>query len=265
MRLVIHVQNDGVGFRYEIPKQAALPDSATVTAEQTGFHIPHGGPAWLQRQVLPGSYEGAFATGPSGVDAESFPRGRGPGWSRDKPFQNAFVFPALFAPPARKPLYVLVTESALDGNYTPMRINGKVTDDTYTLDFPSDEEPVKSEYRAGPGRFPLVTLPFKSTWRVLVIGDLGAVVKTTLVTDLADPLDEMFAGTLPSWVKPGIATWDWYYYRRQRGEAPKGPATGDLARQKRYVDAASTFGWSYVLVDAGWPKWTGAGFLARLR
>jgi hypothetical protein len=100
---------------------------------------------------------------------------------------------------------------------------------------------------------------------VLAIGDLGAIVTTTIVTDVADRLDASFAGTPPSWVKPGIATWDWYYYRRQRGTEPKGPATGDLARQKRYVDAAAAFGWDYVLVDAGWPKWTGADPYDQLR
>jgi hypothetical protein len=135
----------------------------------------------------------------------------------------------------------------------------------YTLDFPTDEEPARAEYREGPGRHPVVTLPFKSPWRVIAIGDLGAIVDTTIVTDLAEPLDPMFGGTLPEWVKPGISTWDWYYYRRQRGAEPKGPATGDLERQKRYVDAAAAFGWSYVLVDAGWPKWKGADPYDQLR
>jgi hypothetical protein len=175
------------------------------------------------------------------------------------------MFPALFAPPAKIPLYVLITESSLDGNYTPMRLDGTIRNGVYGLDFPTDDEPAKPEFRTGPGRFPVVMLPFKSTWRVLAIGDLGAIVQTTLVTDLADPLDEKFAGTLPSWVKPGVATWDWYYYRRARGSEPKGPATGDLARQKRYVDAAADFGWSYVLVDAGWPKWPGADPYDQLR
>lgn len=265
MQLTFHVQNDGVGFRYEIPQQETLPASAKVTAEHTGFHIPNGARAWLQRETLPGSYEGGFAAGMSNVNAAAFPRPRGPGWTRDKPALNAWVFPALFAPPAKSPLYVLITESALDGNYTPMRIDGTIRDGVYALDFPTDEEPAKTEYREGPGRFPVVTLPFKSTWRVLAIGDLGAIVKTTLVTDLADPLDAQFAGALPTWVTPGISTWDWYYYRRARGNEPKGPATGDLARQKRYVDAAAEFGWNYVLVDAGWPKWQGADPYDQLR
>jgi hypothetical protein len=265
MQLVFHVQNDGVGFRYEIPKQAALPASAKVTQEYTGFRIPSGARAWLQRQTLPGSYESGFAGGPAGVDAQVFPRPREPNWTRDKPALNAFMFPALFALPAKNPLHVFITEAALDANYVPMRLDGTVRDGLYTLDFPTDEEPAKPEYRDGPGRFPIVSLPFKSSWRALAIGDLNAIVKTTIVTDLAQPLDEVFGGTLPAWVKPGVATWDWYYYRRARGNEPKGPATGDLARQKRYVDAAAAFGWNYVLVDAGWPKWQGADPYDQLR
>jgi alpha-glucosidase len=258
MRLLFHVQNDGVGFRYEIPRQATLPASAKITEEQTGFRIPNGAQAWLQRETLPGSYEGGFATGPAGLNAEAFPRPRGPSWTRDKQALDAWMFPALFALPAKQPLYLLLTETALDANYAAMRMNGKLRDGVYTLDFPTEEEPAKVEYREGPGRFPVVTLPFNSPWRVMAIGDLGAIVESTLVTDLAEPLDKVFAGTPPAWVKPGISTWDWYYYRRARGTEPKGPATGDLARQKRYVDAAKDFGWDYVLVDAGWPKWTGA-------
>jgi alpha-glucosidase len=265
MHVVFHVQNDGLGFRYEIPKQAALPDSAKITEEHTGFRIPSGARAWLQRETLPGSYEGGFAAGPAGLDATAFPRPRGPGWTRDKPALNAFMFPALFALPGKNPLHLLITESALDGNYTPMRMQGVVRDGVYTLDFPTDEEPAKVEYRAGPGRYPVVTLPFSSPWRVLAIGDPAAVFRTTLVTDLADPLDKMFGGTLPAWVKPGVATWDWHYYRRARGNEPKGPATGDIERQKRYVDAAAEFGWSYVLVDAGWPKWQGPDPYEQLR
>lgn len=265
MRLVFHVQNDGVGFRYEIPRQSALPAAAKMTEEHTGFRIPEGGQAWLQRETLPGSYEGGFATGASGLNAKDFPRPRGPGWTRDKPALDAWMFPALFASPAKDRFYVLATESGLDGNYAAMRIDGTVRDGVYRLDFPTDEEPAKTEYREGPGRLPIVKLPFASPWRVLAIGDLGAIVESTLVTDLAAPLDNMFAGKPPTWVKPGIATWDWYYYRRARGNAPKGPATGDLARQKRYVDAAAEFGWDYVLVDAGWPKWTGADPYDQLR
>ena len=50
IRLLLHVQNDGVGFRYEIPRQSGLPESATVTEEHTGFRIPKGGPAgWVSR------------------------------------------------------------------------------------------------------------------------------------------------------------------------------------------------------------------------
>jgi hypothetical protein len=264
LRVVFHVQNDGVGFRYEIPQQQTLPSSAKVTQEYTGFRIA-GGRAWLQRQTLPGSYEGSFAGGAAGLNATAFPRAREPNWTRDKAPLDAFMFPMLFAPPAASPLYVLITEAARDGNYAAMRVNGEVRDGLYTLDFPTDEEPARAEYREGPGRYPIVTLPFKGPWRVMAIGDLGAIVATTLVTDLAEPLDPMFGGTLPDWVKPGISTWDWYFYRRQRGTEPKGPATGDLARQKRYVDAAAALGWNNVLGDAGWPQWKGADPYDQLR
>src|SRR5581483_11745247 len=57
MRVVFHVQNDGIGFRYELPVQQALPASAKMTQEYTGFRIAPGARAWLQRQTLPGSYE----------------------------------------------------------------------------------------------------------------------------------------------------------------------------------------------------------------
>src|SRR5262249_26210087 len=152
LRVVFHVQNDGVGFRYEIPQQASLPATAKMTQEYTAFRITSGARAWLQRQALPGSYEGGFAAGTAGTDARVVPRPRGPGWTRDKPALDAFVFPMLFAPPSASPLYVLVTEAARNGNYAAMRVAGTVRDGLYTFDFPTDEEPARAEFREGPGR-----------------------------------------------------------------------------------------------------------------
>lgn len=58
---------------------------------------------------------------------------------------DAWMFPALFATPGEKPTYVLLTESTLNGNYTPMRLAGKVRDGVYTLGFPTDDEPPRPQ------------------------------------------------------------------------------------------------------------------------
>ena len=78
-----------------------------------------------------------------------------------------------------------------------------------------------------------------------MLGDLKDLFASTLVTDLSPALHPLFAGKIPSWVQPGKVAWDWWAYEK----------TGSLERQKRYVDAAAEFSWSYILVDANWHLW----------
>ncbi|BCX46181.1 alpha-glucosidase [Haloferula helveola] len=92
-----------------------------------------------------------------------------------------------------------------------------------------------------------IELPFRSPWRVLVIGDTpGCLVDADLLENLNPPcaIDD------PSWIRPGVTFWDW---RTWGYEAPDGFSYGlDMASWKRFIDYASETGVPHLLLDANW-------------
>jgi hypothetical protein len=82
------------------------------------------------------------------------------------------------------------------------------------------------------------TLPLKTPWRVAVVGSLGTIVGSDLITDLAPP--SRIAN--PAWIHPGVALWSWL-------SDHSSPAS--FERQREYVDFAGAHGFRYVVVDAG--------------
>ena len=91
-----------------------------------------------------------------------------------------------------------------------------------------------------------VATPFATPWRVLMVGPTpGALVDSDLLANLNPPcrIED------PSWIKPGVAFWDW----RAWGHKADGFTYGlDLASWKRFVDLAGEAGVPYLLLDANW-------------
>jgi alpha-glucosidase len=69
--------------------------------------------------------------------------------------------------------------------------------------------------------------------------DLGTIVSSTLVTDLARP--SVISDT--SWIKPGRVSWSWW-------SEPSSP--NDYDRLVPFVDLSAELGWEYSLIDLGW-------------
>lgn len=132
-----------------------------------------------------------------------------------------YGYPALFGV---GDTWMLVTESDLDSRYAGSQLE---LDDAGEFRVVLPDPYVTSES-------PMVT-----PWRTMVIGSLATVVETSLITSLAPPA--RFTDT--SWIKPGIAAWSWW----SDGESSRDPEA-----QQAFVDFASSAGWDYVLVDAGW-------------
>ena len=78
-------------------------------------------------------------------------------------------------------------------------------------------------------------------WRVVIIGTLGDVVESTLVTDVSEPCRLEDA----SWVKPGVAAWVYWAYNH---------GSNDYNIIKRYTDMAAALKLPYVLIDAEWDQ-----------
>lgn len=90
-------------------------------------------------------------------------------------------------------------------------------------------------------------------WRYFVItkedGDL-------LENNMTARLAEKSQIADPSWIKPGVTTWEWW-----NGATPYGPEVDFVAgcnteTYKYFIDFASKFGVEYVLLDEGWAQTT---------
>ncbi|UII19620.1 glycoside hydrolase family 97 protein [Fulvivirga ligni] len=98
------------------------------------------------------------------------------------------------------------------------------------------------------------TLP----WRYFVITDDKGLMENTMTLKLAakSRIDD------PSWIKPGQVSWEWW-----NGAAPYGPDVNFVSGQnqdtyKYYIDFASKYGISYIILDEGWAKSTTDPFTA---
>jgi alpha-glucosidase len=89
--------------------------------------------------------------------------------------------------------------------------------------------------------------PFKTPWRVLMIGDTpGRLIESNIILNLNPP--SKIADT--SWIKAGKSAWDWWSGDYATGVSfTPGMNTATL---KHYIDFASDSGFPYMLIDAGW-------------
>ncbi|WP_299074608.1 glycoside hydrolase family 97 protein [uncultured Paraglaciecola sp.] len=247
MTVLFHLQADGLAFQYQIAKQAKLDNIVVVSSEESGFALDKGQDAWLQGYQEPSihgpAYEYNYFKAKAGDEGE----GRSTLGSWINPMlepigwqmlgSDGWAMPALFQSEQH---YILLAEANMDGNYPGTHLAGKPKGLEYNIEFPHPEEGLAQGATNAVARLPLAT-----PWRVIIAGPLDTIVASTLITDLSDPLDAIFNEKLPVWVKPGAVAWDWW----------DDTTTGDLAKQKRYVDAAAALSWPYVLVDANWNMW----------
>lgn len=62
--------------------------------------------------------------------------------------------------------------------------------------------------------------------------------------------------TDPSWIKPGQVSWEWWNDASPYGEDVNFVSGYNLETYKYYIDFASKFGISYIIMDEGWAKST---------
>ncbi|MBB5791331.1 glycoside hydrolase family 97 catalytic domain-containing protein [Jiangella mangrovi] len=198
--VVLRAAPDGVAFRFVL---IGL-DGVTVTGGDAGLRFPATAPVW------PLTYTPWYETTrfTSTLDAL-------------EPGDYGFPFLVELA----EDTFALVTEADLDGRYggSFARYDGGGAL-TVTL---ADDVVLDGDSVATP-------------WRVAIVGDLGTVVASHLVDDLAPPVA---GGTVPVWARPGRAAWSWWsdFY-----------SGAHLSKQLRMLDYAAARGWEYVLVDCGW-------------
>jgi alpha-glucosidase len=222
--LRVRVFDDGIGFRYEVPKQAGLQEVAIVE-ELTEFHLPENSTAWWIPGRAYNRYEYLYKqTGLNDIQLAHTPL-------------------TLKTPTG---LHVSIHEAAL------VDYAGYVLDHRRENIFQTNLTPWSDGTRVK------TKTPFKTPWRTLQISkDAVGLLNSNLILNLNEPnkLGDV------SWVQPGkyVGIW-WAMHIRDRtwGSGPIHGATTD--ETKRYMDFAAKYGFDGVLVE-GWNLgWDGDWF-----
>jgi len=223
--LIFRVSNDGVAFRYVIKNSKNSTKTYYVQDEITTFKFPKSAKAWLHPREKAGT--GWCRTQPS--FEENYQQNVSVGTR--SPYNEGWTFPALFKV---KNTWVLLSETDLSTNYCASHLSEKVEAGEYSLAFPDNLETVTGQEAA-----PHSTFDWTTPWRLIIIGNLGEIVESTLATDLATPskIGEC------SFAKSGIASWSWALLKD----------SGTIYTiQKEFIDYAASMKWSYCLIDADW-------------
>ena len=213
VKMVLRLYNDGIAFRYEYPE-------AWTGSDPTVYRIPEGTRRWMQQWT--DSYEGYFPLSTT-YKVEPVPSFSGISKSEEG-YNNRWGYPALLEP--QDGVFVLLSEANIE--------HGQSASCLY-----NDKE----LYKVVPADLTKGTVPIvrNTPWRVAIIGSLGDVVESTLITDVSNPCQ--IADT--SWIQPGVVSWVYWAYNH---------GSNDYSIIKKYVDMAATLHLPYVLIDAEWDQ-----------
>ena len=231
-QLKVRVYDDAVAFRYVFPKKDTRIH--TIREEWTEFRLPEG-KAWIHPYDWNSRHKPSY---------EQFSRNNIPVGS-PSPYEQGWAFPMLFQTGG---LWTLVTEACLDGTYPATHIDNSGAAGAYKIRFPEADEPIVPDDPQ-----PRSTLPWVTPWRVIVTcPGLDEVFASQVVAHLNPPC--ALADT--SWIRPGKATWSWWY---------NGGSVRNYQTQLQYVDFCHEMGWEYSLIDASWERMDGEGVEGVLR
>jgi len=253
--------DDGLGFRYEFPKQAEL-GSFIVKEERTQFALSGDHKAFW----LPGDYDTQeYSTVTSRL---SEVRGLMDKAITPNSSQTPFSPTGLQTPlmlKSKDGLYINIHEASLV-DYSCMSLH--LDDKNMVL-----ESWLTPDAQGNKG---YLQTPFSSPWRTVIVSDRAADILTSKLTL---NLNEPTALTDVSWIKPVkyIGVWwemisgknSWSYTNMENiklGEVdyskviPNGTHAANTKRVKEYIDFAARHGFDAVLVEGwniGWEDWFG--------
>jgi alpha-glucosidase len=215
----IRVYDDGIAFRYEFPESKG---TFVMKDERTAYTIAPNTMRWMEKWNT--ANEGLYKA------------------MSDDNVQQDWSYPALFNT-SDKACWFLLHEAGLDSSYCGSKLSNVVEKSKYKITFP--------DQRDGNGlgaSLPTITLPWKSPWRVVIMGSLADVVASTLVDDVSPP--SVIRNT--DWVRPGTVSWN--YWSSNHG-------TKDYKIVCDFADLAAQMNWRYTLLDWEWDAMTNGGNL----
>ena len=206
-QMTVRLYNDGLAYRYESPVK-----------EQAAYVIPEGMKRWMMQWTdgaenfypLMTTYKEKAQRSFSAVSKDA--DGNCVRWS----------FPALLE--LKDGVFALLTEANIE--------KGQSASSMYNEG---------EAYRVVPDETIAGETCEHSPWRLVILGSLGDVVESTLVTDVSEPckLEDT------SWIKPGVVSWVYWAYNH---------GSDDYNIIKKYTDLAATLKLPYVLIDAEWDR-----------
>ncbi len=219
LNLIIRAYNDGIAFRYSFPYKG---DSIVIKDELTSYSIPSGTRRWLEKWST--ANEGLYTA------------------MNDDNTQQSWCYPALFNAQDNICWY-LIHEADVDRNYCGSKLSNTAEKSEYKITFPDPKD------GRGLGKSaPTIALPWKSPWRVIIIGSLADIVESTLVHDVSTPS----VISNPGWIKPGLVSWN--YWSSNHG-------TKDYKIVCDFADLAASMDWPYTLLDWEWDAMGNGGNL----
>ncbi len=245
MRLHVKVFNDGVGFRYEFPKQAKL-DHFVVADELSQFRFA----ADHRTFWMPGDYDSNEYlynfTKLSEVDATA-----ALAKEKDIALQSPIGPNAVQTPLLAKTadgLYISLYEAAVL-NYPVMALQL----DKKTLTLTSQLTPDAVGNKA------YLQTPAQTPWRTILVSDKATdLLASRMILNLNEP------STIadPSWIKPQKFVGMWWEMHVGKANWPLagGKHGANTANVKKYIDFAAKYGFDGVLVEGwnvGWEDWFG--------
>ncbi|MGX9460211.1 glycoside hydrolase family 97 protein [Shewanella sp. A14] len=221
--------NDGIGFRYLVPKQAGLNDTPklNITDELTEFAIPE--PQHTTAWWIPGRgwnrYEYLYRT----TSLDKIDRAHTP-----MTFRTA------------DGVHLSIHEATLT-DYAAMVLN-QGRDGILRADLTPWSDGIRVKTQPG----------FSTPWRTIQIAkDASGLLNSDLILNLNEPnkLGDV------SWVKPGKYVGIWWGMHLDENTWGSGPKHGATTSEtKRYMDFAAQYGFDGVLVE-GWNEgWDGSWF-----
>ena len=259
LNIIFRVYDEGVAFRYDIPKQSNL-NYFVVSDEKTHFNLLENHKAFW----IPGDYDSQeYAyneTNLSEIDNSKLDMNNGIGV---KSIASTYRVQSPLMLKSPSGIYINIFEAAVV-NYPVMHLDV----DPKKFDLKSDLVPNAIGDKA------YLQAPCASPWRTIMISnDARDIVGSKMILNLNEPSKI----TDTSWIKPmkyvgiwwemhiGKATWDYAGSQNAQNAAdgqliPSGKHGATTANTKRYIDFAAKHGFDGVLVEgwnAGWEDWFG--------
>jgi hypothetical protein len=261
MVLTFRLFDEGLGFRYEFPRQDNL-NYFTVIDERTEFAMAGDHKAFW----LPGDFDtNEYIYNESSLSAVDASKIR----NRNEIFTASFVSNSMVQTPVQMKssdgLYINIFEAALV-NYPAMCVD--IDQKRFVLTSKIAPDPV--------GNKAYLQAPAKTPWRTVIVSDKAAdILSSKMVLNLNEP--SKIADV--SWIKPvkyvgiwwemhvNVASWNYSDVNNVKiGETdwaslkPNGRHGANTARTKVYIDFAAKHGFDAVLVEGwnvGWEDWFG--------